>query len=545
MAMGRLTLGGVDGVQGGRNPRPGRPRARPLASEFSYPRPLAAPCAHQVRARSPQEVGVALLLILVWGSAVVPRVIQSFTAPKFRRTAGIDYGGYTAVAVLSHDVLRAAIVAVCVILVIDSVRARRRVPMAPLLLFLAPWAFMTIRDLYAHTMPSIDGLTYLGAAVALWAAHPSITCLRTLAHLTALAAAISMLMALISPTSALFRSTQGQLIAADKQIIPSGMLAGFLTQPNNLGQFIALGIPTIALVSRRSLRFTYLVLCVFAVVWSASRSSLYAIALVGAAALALSCARQPRSRCRVGAVAIVVSFGAVCILPFLTSDPTAYSGRGIIWDISLSAWRANAWFGFGANWYGDIATTTSSIMGSAFHGHNQLVHVLVTGGAWFALAIGAMLTMVAAQALRHAARGSGVGVLYLVSLAGTCLLEVSLVFVDNSSMFPVVVLPLAVLSFAARPPSPSAPVLVARHTHATERDADTIEDVALAMAPRGGIRREEPIRESADAAPGQGRGPRTERYPRGGPPHGAIAEQNLNARPPVARSHQPEPNPAA
>ncbi len=532
-------------MQGGRDAQPQRPAVRPLASEFAYPPPLATRRAHRSRARSSQEVGVTLLLTLVWGSAVVPRVIQSFTAPKFRRTAGIDYGGYTAVAVLSHDMLRAAIVVVCAMLVIDSVRTRRRIPILPLLLFLAPWVFIAVRDLYAHTTPSIDGLMYLGVAVALWAARPSIMCLRTLAHLTALAAAISMLMALISPASALFRSTQGQLIAADKQIVSSGMLAGFLTQPNNLGQFIALGIPTIALVSRRSLRFTYLVLCVFAVVWSASRSSLYAIALVGAVALALSCATRPRSRRRVGAVAIVVSFGAVCLLPFITSDPTAYSGRGIIWDISLSAWRTNAWFGLGANWYGDIATTTSSIMGSAFHGHNQLVHVLATGGAWFALAIGSMLTMVATQALRHAARGTGFGVLYLVSLAGTCLLEVSLVFVDNSSMFPVVVLPLAVISFAARPASPPAPILVTRHAHAAQRDADTIQDVALAMTPPGRICHEQPVCESDHASSGQGHGPNTEHHPYGGPPHGAIAEQNLNARPSVARSHQPEPNPAS
>src|SRR5690606_31579228 len=92
----------------------------------------------------------------------------------------------------------------------------------------------------------------------------------------------------------------------------------------------------------------------------------------------------------------------------------------------------------------------SSIMATAFHGHNQLVQLLVTGGVAFAVLVGLLLVMASRSAVRQAGAGSLFGALYVVALAGTCLLEVSVVMVDNMSMLPVVLVPLAALSCADR-----------------------------------------------------------------------------------------------
>jgi O-antigen ligase len=256
-----------------------------------------------------------------------------------------------------------------------------------------------------------------------------------------------MAMAVVDPPSALFRSDQGALIVEDKQIIPSGMLAGFLTQPNNLGQFIVLGLPALFLIRRRWLRLAYFLIGAFTIVWTASRTSLYALAMMCLAAALLWSTRGRGARRTLSIGMITIPFAAVCALPLVTTDPSSYSERGFIWQASLPFWYSNPWFGQGANWYRDLATTSGSIASSAFQGHNQLVQLLVTGGLLYAIFTGAMILLASSAAVRLAESGVNYGVVYLVALAGTCLLEVSLVTVDNSSMFPVVVIPLAVILF--------------------------------------------------------------------------------------------------
>jgi hypothetical protein len=296
----------------------------------------------------------------------------------------------------------------------------------------------------------------------------------------------------------------------------------------------------------------------------------------------MTMARNPSTRRTIARCAIATSFGIVGILPFITSSLGAYSGRGMIWIASLPAWRSAVWFGRGADWYHEIAATSATIMGGAFHGHNQLVQVLVTGGVWYLVCVGLMIWTASSQAVRRAEAETSFGVVYLVALAGTCLLEVSLVLVDNSSMFPVVVVPLAVIAFAAVPESatrkdggarvtdvaipvgrrvsgrPSAHrprrgrprtagpnVLVLRHAHRAEHDAEGAEDIAFTATPRTEIRGEQPATEPDHASHGEVAGPRDQCGPDTRPPGRRAAQQNLDPSPRVACSHQAEPNPAA
>lgn len=497
----------------------------------------------------------SLLLLLLWGWVVTPRVIQSLAAPKHRRSAGVDYGGYTATAAMTQNLLRAAVFAFCALLIAGSLADVRRRSIVALVVFLAPWAFVVMRDLYTGRVPNGDTLLFLVLTVTIWALSPGISSLRIVAHLTALAALISIAMALLRPPSALFRAADGTVIAADKQIIPSGMLTGFLTQPNNLGQLVVLGLPAIVLVRAPGLRLGYAALGVFTVVWTASRSSLYALAITGAAALVAATAH--RARRAAASTAIVAAFGAVCVLPFVTRSASAFSGRGLIWQASLPAWRQQPWFGQGSDWYRRLAATSSSIMSTAFHGHNQLVQLLVAGGVCYAVLTAIVLAMASRAAVRLAATESVFGVLFMVALAGTCLLEVSLAVVDNMSLLPSVLVPLAVLSFsgstqagaptrraadsAGRQPTAvrgagrtATPIFVLRDAEAGEPHAEAAPQVTLAPAPlpHGAA---EQARSIPDGAAGdqQCRLP-AEQQLRGHAAERRFGEQDLGPRPSIA-----------
>ena len=75
--------------------------------------------------------------------------------------------------------------------------------------------------------------------------------------------------------------------------------------------------------------------------------------------------------------------------------------------------------------------------------------MLVTGGVVLAVLVGVLIVAAMTGAARLAVRGHLFGVSYLAALAGACVFEVSLVIVDNSLVFPVVVLPLLFILFTA------------------------------------------------------------------------------------------------
>lgn len=497
----------------------------------------------------------SILLTLLWAWVVLPRVIQSLVAPKHRRSAGIDYGGYTASASMTQNLLRVVVFAFCALLIAGGIADARRRSIIALTVFLAPWVFLVLRDLYTGRAPNGDAMLYPVLTVTIWVLSPGPSSLRIMAHLTALACLISISMALLRPSSALFRTADGTVIAADKQIIPSGMLTGFLTQPNNLGQLVVLGLPAIALLRVSAVRHCYSGLAAFTVVWTASRSSLYALAITGAAALVVS--TRHRARRAAGSTAIAAAFGAVCVLPFVTHSPSAYSGRGLIWQSSLPAWQQQPWLGEGADWYRRLAATSSSIMSTAFHGHNQLVQLLVTGGLCYAVLTAIALLLASRAAVRLAATESVFGVLFMVALAGTCLLEVSLSVVDNMALLPFVLVPLAVLSFAdtggpahspgravasagRQPPARcstvrnASSVFVLRDADACKSHAESAPQVAFATTPLPNAAAQHAPYIPSGTAGGQQRRLPSERHLRADAAERCIGEQDLCPRPPVA-----------
>jgi len=401
-----------------------------------------------------------VLVVAVWAWVVVPRTVQSITAPKYRAavgTAEIEYSGITKLVVLGLTVV---VVLLCLVIVIGSLTDLPRGGFGGVLLMVAPWVYLVVRDLYIGQHPALPSIAYPVVVAAVWVLRMRVRQLAVLGLLVGVTAAISVAIAVVLPNGGLYRSEIGSFITEDKQILPWGTLVGVFSQGNNLGQFMVLGLPLILLIRAKGLRAGLLLVTSLTIVWSASRSSLLAVGLVAVVALVLSTVR-PINRAVVGVVACAASFVVVCVLPLITIDPTAFTNRGLIWLASLDWWRAKPWWGNGSNWYADVGRTSARLAGSAFHGHNQLVHLLVTGGLVLAVLVALQLWATAVRAARLATEHQSFGITYLVALAGTCLLEKSLVYVDNTTFFPVVVLPLAVLLVGDREAGPRP----ARHQH--------------------------------------------------------------------------------
>jgi O-antigen ligase len=136
----------------------------------------------------------------------------------------------------------------------------------------------------------------------------------------------------------------------------------------------------------------------------------------------------------------------VVIVPLVTREPTAFTNRGYIWGASLLAWRSEPWFGFGSRYFTDLARTSGELGGTVYHGHNELVQLLVVGGMVLVALVGLLLLTAIVMATRRSSR-SMFWFATLFVLAGVSLLETSLSFVENTFLLSVLVLPLASLMF--------------------------------------------------------------------------------------------------
>lgn len=390
-----------------------------------------------------RQAAVLISLISLW--VILPRFMQSVFAPKYRASTGVETPPYVGIASYTQRIFFYVIVLYCLWTVVKCLRESPRGRGFAILVFAAPCGYLWLRDLYLGQRPENTRIIFLLAVLAFWAIRPRIRSLATLGYFVGLAVVLSLLLGVFLPSKGIFHSSQGMVIAEDKQFLPMGLLVGIFTQGNNLGQFIVMGIPSVALIPRRRTRWVLLALSGFALVWSASRGSLIALGLVIVAALVLLAFKRHRGS--VGFLLGLAPMVVVCVLPFITHDPRAYSTRGYIWAQSLQAWDSSRAFGLGSAWYRLVGTSSGTLGGTVFHGHNQFVQLLVTGGWVLALLVGLLLLMALISAARLARATTIFGVVFLVALAGACLFEVSFAFVDNTFVLPVMLIPLAVLIF--------------------------------------------------------------------------------------------------
>lgn len=404
--------------------------------------------------RRPGAVGrltpLRVLILLAWSAVFVPRTLQSLTSPKFR--VGVGEGlPYTTLASLADRGLQLLLILWCAGVVLSRARRLPDTNLAALAVMLLPWLYLTSRDMLLQSFPKPSTVVYGVVVVAVWVLQPRLEALRDVAILTVLGAGLSLVLAIILPSQGLFTDSGGDAIVPEKALLPFGILVGPFTSGNNLGQVLAAGVTMVALLPRRW-RVPAALLVASALVWTSSRSSLIAVTV--AFLVALACAAvAPAVRSGLAALAGVLALTVMTVTPLVTRDDLAFTNRGFIWRGSLDAWAEDPAFGLGSSWYSRVGGSSEEITATAFHGHNELVQMLVTGGWIMAGLVLLLLLQAIVVAARWAGRGAYHPLALVLVLLVTSTFEVSLGFVDRAFLVPVVALPLAIvlLSPQSRP----------------------------------------------------------------------------------------------
>ena len=301
------------------------------------------------------------LILLIGAWFLVPRLIQTLSLAKGVHTAvGGQQPPYTGLASAAQRGLFYLTIGLCLwIIVLLWRRSPSRRGLA-LIVFLLPWAYLVIRDQYAQQRPENIYELMPVLAVAIWMLRPRIARLQVLGYVVGVTIVASLLVGIALPGHGIQRNAAGALVTVDKQILPGGELVGIFSDANSLGQFIALGLPAVMLIRARGWRIVIALCGLFALVWCASRSSMYAVALTIVVYLVVSRTRA-HSRAFVAFLLLSIAFAAVCILPLITHDPAAFTNRGYIWQASQGAWAQHPLFGNGSDWFSVIGSSSASL----------------------------------------------------------------------------------------------------------------------------------------------------------------------------------------
>lgn len=408
------------------------------------------------------DAAAVLLIVILWIRAIGSLIALSLTAEKVFVPIGSDPIWPPAANVVSKLFYLLAVL-FSVGLIIFRINDVTRPGLWKIAVLLAPWLYIIIRNLYPGSWPTPEGVLYVVVILALAALRPRPRVLIAIGALVVLTAAVAIAFGVLMPEAGRAHLAEGVLsVRPDKAVFPSlGLLQGMFTQENSLGVYLAVGIATVAALPRWWLRFPGLAIVAFAIAWSSARNSMLAVAcalVMGAVIWAVAEFGRRRAASAVARLATCVLVVAMCVAP-LTGwlspgrwDDDAFTGRGVIWNGSLTHWFDRAFlFGGGRDWYSRITKSeTTTLMSGAYSGHNQFVQFVATGGAILAvLALGSLLVqtyVITAPRNRYLV----IGAMIVMAIFVSGWLEVPLGYVDWSTNWTVTIVPLAIL-FLARP----------------------------------------------------------------------------------------------
>jgi hypothetical protein len=298
------------------------------------------------------------------------------------------------------------------------------------------------------TSPALPGRNdfvrvVLAAAVivAIWHVGASIDVLKWVPITGSLIATYSIIGGLIAPGYMMFGKVRRKALIGDIQ------LAGPFPHSNALGIYCALALALIPLIVSIRWRVLHgLILCM-AIVASASRT---ALVIAGVVLLWwVICWFRSVISIRVAGTALIGLCAAiVLVLPLLTWNPGAFTGRAYVWAESLSAWQESRLVGLGVNWFTSDALSSASVANWAYvgSGHNLVVDTLTTSGV-VGICVLVLVLFAAIRSVRafevtsHQIACFG----HLIAFLVASTTEAIWVFLPHLEMFPVVGLVFAVV----------------------------------------------------------------------------------------------------
>ncbi|GEM_PF-7103966 len=253
---------------------------------------------------------------------------------------------------------------------------------SPSLLFLYLSFFVLVQasliDNGASPLPRTPVQIWAALGLGIWAAAPDLRELRIIGECAIVVAVVALVFALISSKAWMYQSliSPGQ----SKALVGKRLLAGPFGQDNQLGMFMAGGLPFVWLIDKKKIRRFGVLLVATALLLSGSRTSMIAVGVMALVVLLIRAARTRGSQVVAVWVAIAIVVGIVVILPVTTSDPAAYSDRGQIWIYSRIVWPQNWVFGLSPRAYTIDTPLTALIGGVHGHGHNTFVTLMTATG---------------------------------------------------------------------------------------------------------------------------------------------------------------------
>ena len=421
---------------------------------------IAAPPARpELSLRLSSNALAVVIITLVWARTVLGYAANSLTTDKTSVAAG-EQIETSAIANLVTQGFFAMALAVSGAVIVFRIT---RPGLWRVTVMLVPWLWMVTREAYSGNFTP-DAILYLFLVLALAALRPDVRVLAAVGGLVVVTAILAIGIGVAFPESGIVRDETGEFrIRADKEFFPGlGLLQGMFFSENTLGQFLAIGAVSLLWIRPLWLRLTCASVVGFAILWSASRSALVTVAVaatVGAMAWALRrYGRAGLARLWMRAAA-VAALTVMCVLPLLGWDDDAFSARGIIWSVTLEEWSDRAmWFGFGLDWYTQMALNAiSPLHAGAVSGHNDLIHMLATGGILLAVAAAAWMLIVDWDMTRGRRQGAVIAGMLVVATLVSGTLEIVVGFVNGSSLWPIILAPICVMFFAPIPPDEKGP----------------------------------------------------------------------------------------
>lgn len=395
---------------------------------------------------------VWMLIMVAFLASTVPVILQAVTSHRSAAVVALAEP-QSGIASAASQGLTVLLLLLCVVgasftgsrSVLKSHRA--------LIVALLPWAMTIILTVTGGERFSASYMAYPLVVLSFWFLGARLHDLSLVGKLTLVVAVGSMALGIVLPSIGLVSGYQGQFVTAEKSIVPLPLLAGPYGHSNSLGGVLAMG-GICALLLPARLRNVVLVVVGAALVWSASRTGLYALG--GALLLALVLRiLGPSARKIAAPLAVLAAAALIVILPLANTSLHSYSDRGQIWIGSLDAWADHPWVGNGIGWYAEIAKINNVLLPQAFHGHNVFVHWLATGGVFLLVTVLVLLLRAAKVAQAQVSAGSNFAACYLFGFLVMGIFEVNVSFRDVTPTFWVMVLPLVAIVLQPTKPQTS------------------------------------------------------------------------------------------
>jgi hypothetical protein len=403
----------------------------------------AASCErdHEEALREPNTAAVRWIIVLAWAYSVIPPFLGLMALGR----QGNKIGTLSVITAMQGHVavlLSVAIAVLCARLIVLNLNATPAKSAWRLAAFLLPWiAIEVVPGIGAGYSPGRQFLLYPLVGIALWLVSPSVRVISTLGVLALTTAAFSLVLGLVSPLGLVDAGPAG----IDKNIIGSGslLLAGPYNASNGLGLSLALGLASITCLRSARLRTLGFGLTWGALLWTGSRTSILAAAVVSGVYL-LARGRSPRGLRVVGTAAIAGGIVLIASMPLQEMNPYAYTQRGAIWIASLSTWHHHLWLGSGPEFY----ERPNDLGFYALYGHNLFVDTVARSGIVGVIGITVVIVTLVWSA-SQLATVSSFPLLFTIAFIFSSILEVPLALNNLNILGYATWIPFAVILFTS------------------------------------------------------------------------------------------------